>query len=140
MQSRDQKRADAAPNEHRHTLIEAVDCLVEPLDEILILMRSHARAQRLVLAAIALVATVAVITVVYALRLTSKIEDVERRLDDMAKTSADAQHKAASVEKKIDNVEKSVEEGSRLRVLVESLASASAHRDAPKPPVILRGE
>lgn len=114
------KHLDVLPSDRPvHGVERALSRLVEPLDEILVLMKRHASAQRILLTAIAVAIFASVLTVSYALKLTAKIDEVERRLNDVARTSADARDKTASTER----------EAGKIRSLVETLASAAP---APK--------
>lgn len=83
-------------------IVESVDRLVKPLDQILVLMQAHVRAQRLLITATALVATMVIVAAVYQFRLTSKIGQLEDKLTSMSKTGEETKSKLAETEKKVD--------------------------------------
>ena len=83
-------------------IVESVDRLVKPLDQILVLMHAHVRAQRILITVTALVATMVVIAAIYQFQLTSKIGQLEEKLGMMSKTGEETKSKLAETEKKVD--------------------------------------
>lgn len=83
-------------------IVESVDRLVKPLDQILVLMHAHVRAQRILITATAIVATMVIVAAVYQFRLTSKIGQLEEKLGLMSKTGEETKSKLAETEKKVD--------------------------------------
>jgi hypothetical protein len=92
----------APPSSGEKGIVESVDRLVRPLDQILLLMQAHVRAQRLLITATALVATMVIVAAVYQFRLTSKIGQLEEKLTSMSRVGEETKSKLAETEKKVD--------------------------------------
>ena len=118
------RSSTASPEKHeaRRDIASALDRLVPPLDQILVLMRDHQESQRTLHGAqkqaLRLSVAVALLvfsTVIYQWRLTIKLDKLEDQLAAVGRTGDETKGKIAEAEKKIDETKtKTIENSQKI--------------------------
>lgn len=100
----------------RRDLIQAFDRLVAPLERILSHMHEHSRRQKRIEILWAMAVVVLIVATVYQVRLTNKMNAMERGLAAVSDVAVSTESKVSATEKKVDEV----------KVAASSAASAVA--------------